>query len=50
MYIKEKRKKEMTSRLDSKRIFQITEIRLFQREKKYQQLYRSMKVFHMSRK
>ena len=33
MYIKEKRKKEITLRLDSKRIVQITEIRLFQREK-----------------
>ena len=33
MYIKEKRKKEMTSRLDSKRIFQITEIRLFEGKK-----------------
>ena len=33
MYSKEKCEKEMTSRLDSKRIFPITEIRLFQREK-----------------
>lgn len=33
MYIKEKCKKEMTLRLDSKRIVKVTEIRLFQREK-----------------